>query len=274
MTYRTLLVHVESDSAAAPRLAAAAAIARDFDATLIGLGAETVVWVGAGDPSGMMSSDLMTLMADQAQDDLTAAGVLFEQHAASARHSWLTLAEPPAQAMARVARAADLLIAGGGPLDGSGSHRAADTVDLVLLSGRPVLVAPPEGGRLRAKQIVVAWRDSREARRAVADALPFLQRAEEVVVMEVCDPDEFRSAQFRTSDVAQHLKQHGVAARGLARIAVRERAATELNIEAQAIGADLIVSGAYGHNRLQEWVLGGVTRDFLLQPERFLLLSH
>ena len=274
MTYKTMLVHAEANTAAAPRLESAAAIARDFDAALIGLGAETFDWVGGGDPSGMMSGELMTLMADQARVDLTAAGVLFEQHAASARHSWLMLAEPPAQAMARAARAADLLIAGGAPLDGADSHRAADTADLVLLSGRPVLVAPPAGGRLRAKQIVVAWRDSREARRAVADALPFLQRAEEVVVMEVCDPDEFAAAQFRTSDVAQHLKQHGVTARGVAKIAVPERASTELNIEAQSIGADLIVSGAYGHNRLQEWVLGGVTRDFLRQPERFVLLSH
>ncbi|MEO8114766.1 MAG: universal stress protein, partial [Phenylobacterium sp.] len=68
--------------------------------------------------------------------------------------------------------------------------------------------------------------------------------------------------------------RHGVAARAKVLMASQERAAAELNIAAQEIGADLIVAGAYGHSRLGEWVFGGVTRELLRGGERFLLLSH
>lgn len=274
MTYKSILVHGESNPATAPRLDAAAAVARHFDAELIGLGAEMLDWVGVSDPYGIMAADWLTIMREQVELDLSAAEKLFETHAAGVSHRWLRQMDPPAQAMARLARSADLIVAGGGPLKPSPSRFGADPADLAILSGRPVLVVPPSGGTLRAEQIVVAWKDSREARRAVADALPFLKRAEEVVVMEVTDVDQAGDAIARASDVADHLKRHGVKARPVAKIAIPERVSVELNIEAEAIGADLIVSGAYGHNRLREWVLGGVTHDFLHAPERFVLLSH
>lgn len=274
MSYKTILVHAESNPAAAPRLDTAAAVARRFDANLVGLGAEMLDWVGVSDPYGMMAADWLTVMREQMELDLTAAEARFNTHAEGARHSWLRVMDPPAQAMARLARSADLIVTGGAPLSDRTSRFTADPADLALLSGRPVLVAPPTGGDLRASQIVIAWKDSRESRRAVADALPFLKRAEDVVVMEVCDADQPGDAQYRTSDVVEHLKRHGVKARPLVKVAVPERVSIELNSEAQAIGADLIVAGAYGHNRLQEWVLGGVTYDLLHSPERFVLLSH
>ncbi len=271
MTFKTILVHAEANPAAAARLETAAVLARRFDATLMGLGAETIEWAGIGD---LISGELATTVADRVQGDLKLASEHFARHAASTRHTWLALREPPAQAMARLSRSADIIVAGGAPLRDTAAHGVADAAELVLLSGRPVLVAPPSGGCLRAAQIVVAWKDTREARRAVADAKPFLKLAEEVVVMEVCDPDEFAEAQYRTFDVAEHLKRHGVKARPLAKISVPDRTCAELNLEATAIGADLIVSGAYGHNRVREWVLGGVTRELLRDPQRFVLLSH
>jgi nucleotide-binding universal stress UspA family protein len=274
MTYKTVLVHAEANPEAAPRLEVAGAVARHFNARLVGLGAEWLDWIGVSDPYGMMAADWMTVMRDQMEQDLKAAQAQFEKHAGAADHHWLRVMDPPAAAMARLARSADLIVTGGAPLSDRAQPRTADPVDLVLLSGRPVLVAPPKGGELKARKIVVAWKDTREARRAVADALPFLKDAEEVVVMEACHTDDFGDAQYRTSDVVEHLQRHGVKARPLAKIVVPERVAIELNIEAQAIDADLIVCGAYGHNRVQEWVLGGVTHDLLHYPERFVLLSH
>ena len=274
MTYRTVLVHAESNPAAAPRLAVAAAVALRFEANLVGLGAEWLDWIGVSDPYGMMAADWMTVMRDQMELDLKAAEALFEKQAGKACHQWLRVMDPPAQAMARLSRSADLIVTGGAPLGDRAEPRTADPVDLVLLSGRPVLVAPPAGGELKATRIVVAWKDSREARRAVADAMPFLKRAEEVVVIEACDAEQIGDAQYRTGDVAQYLRRHGVKARPLAKAVAPDRVATELNIEAQALDADLIVCGAYGHTRFQEWVLGGVTHDLLHYPERFVLLSH
>jgi nucleotide-binding universal stress UspA family protein len=274
MPYKTILVHAEADLAAVPRLDAAVAVARRFDATLIGLGAETLDWVGVSDPYGVMAADWITVMQEQMEFDLEAAEAQFESRAGAVSHQWLRTMGPPARTMAGIARSADLIVAGGAPLTDRNARCTAAPADLALLSGRPVLVAPPSGGELRAKQIVVAWKDSREARRAVADALPFLKRAEEVVVMEVCDADQKGDAEYRTFDVSEHLKRHGVTSRPMVKVAAPDRVSIELNIEAEAIDADLIVSGAYGHNRLQEWILGGVTYDFLHGPERFVLLSH
>ncbi|MFZ3004895.1 MAG: universal stress protein [Phenylobacterium sp.] len=274
MSYKTLLVHAEADLAAAPRLATAAALAKRLDAALLGLGAEMYDWMAVSDPYGFAAPDWTDVVRRQVEVDLQAAERLFRQAAAAVQHDWGISHEAPALALARRARAADLIIAGGAPLDGAASLRAADTADLIMTSGRPVLVAPPTGGELRAERIVVAWKDGREARRAVADALPLLKRAEEVVVMATCAAPEMEDAQAATAAVAQHLKSHGVTARACARIAPADRAGVELNIEAQALGADLIVAGAYGHSRVREWLLGGVTHTLLHQPERFVLFSH
>ena len=140
--------------------------------------------------------------------------------------------------------------------------------------GRPILVAPPKPGKFLGRAVVVAWKDTREARRAVADSLPFLKAAGQVVVVECCAKDGIAEARLNTSDVVQHLRRHGVEAFGKAVPAARERVSAELQITAQEIGADLIVAGAYGHSRLGEWAFGGVTFDLLKAPERFILLSH
>lgn len=174
--------------------------------------------------------------------------------------------------MARLSRGVDLIVAGGAPLDRP--SRSADTAELVMRCGRPVLVAPPWGGKLRAEVVVVAWKDTRESRGAVADALPFLKAAEAVSVIEVCDYDADAEAELHTFEAVRYLRRHGVTAHAKAIIAPPERVATELNIVAQAIDADLIVAGAYGHTRLGEWLFGGVTRSLIHEPERFALLSH
>jgi nucleotide-binding universal stress UspA family protein len=122
--------------------------------------------------------------------------------------------------------------------------------------------------------VVVAWKDTRESRRALADSLPFLKAAEQVTVVEVCGKDELADARIRTADVVKYLQRHGVKATAKAVSAPPDRVSAELNIAAQAIGADLIVAGAYGHTRLGEWMFGGVTYDLLHAPERFVLLSH
>jgi nucleotide-binding universal stress UspA family protein len=274
MTYKTILVHAECDPAAAPRLATAAALARDFGATLFGVGAEMFDWATVSDPYGMMGGEWVTLLQEQMETNLIAAEAAFRSHVGETPNTWLTVRAPPAHCMAQLSRAADLIVAGGTPLNDTGVQRTAAPADLVMLSGRPVLIAPPAGGVLSAKAIVVAWKDTREARRAVADAMPFLKRADDVVVLEVCAADEVSDAQHRSLNVVQHLQRHGVNARALTKVAAPERVAVELESEAQAIGADLIVSGAYGHNRAREWMLGGVTHDLLNRPERFVLLSH
>lgn len=276
MTYRSILVHAQPLADAEPRLHAAAALARQLGAHLEGLSAEVPPSLGVSDPYGMLAAGWQGVMLEELERRLEAAQALFTRILAEhdTDGQWRGVRDLPTRSMIGAARACDLIVAGGAPLDDNDPCTAVDVGELVVGCGRPVLVAPPRGGALRAQRVVVAWKDSREARRAVADALPLLVRAEEVVVYEICPRAEAEGAAFRTEEVCAHLIRHGVKARAKVRAGDDDRVCDELNIEAEAIDADLIVSGGYGHNRLNEWVLGGVTRALLHRPERFVLLSH
>lgn len=172
-------------------------------------------------------------------------------------------------------RAADLLVTGtqegGALLDRS---RYVNVADLVLRAGRPVLVAASTQDMLDLRTVIVGWKDTREARRAVQDALPLLRLAERVIVVEIAAED-LADARARTQDVAGWLTGHGVAASARAVVATTGEGAQLRNIAGDLeLDAGLVVGGAYGHTRLREWVLGGVTRDFLLNPSRCSLVSH
>jgi nucleotide-binding universal stress UspA family protein len=172
------------------------------------------------------------------------------------------------------ARAADLLITGaqegGALLDRS---RFVNIADLVLRAGKPVLVAGPAEDSLDLKHVVVAWKDAREARRAVQDGLPLLKLAQRVTVVEIAAKEDLTDARARTEDVVDWLARHGVAASARAVSGAPAEAAQLGNI-ARELDAGLVVGGAYGHTRFREWVLGGMTRDFLLEPPRCSLVSH
>jgi nucleotide-binding universal stress UspA family protein len=269
---RSILVHVEGSPEASGRLHVAVDLARMFDATLLGVGVEMIQTLS--DPYGMLGGEWVVQLQTLVEDDLKRAEETFRAKTAGLKTDWTALETFPASAMARHARSADLIVAGGAPIGGEGSYRAASPADLVMLSGRPVLIAPPKPGKFHGRAVVVAWKDTRESRRALADSLPFLMAAEEVAVVECCDRDAVSEARVNTSDVVQHLRRHGVEAFGKAVATSPERVSTELNIAAQEIGADLIVAGGYGHTRLGEWAFGGVTYDLLNAPERFVLLSH
>jgi len=269
---RSLIVHVEPTRQASPRLQTAVDLARKLDATLIGVGVEMLQ--SYGDSYGMLAGEWVVELQNLLVENLKRAEATFRANTADLATEWIAVETFPAKAISRLSRSADLIVAGGASLGGEGNYRAADTAELAIVSGRPVLVAPPQGGNLVGDAVVVAWNDTRESRRALADSLPFLKRAEQVTVIEVCGKDELTDAGGRTADVARHLQRHGIKAFGKAVHAPPSRVATELNIAAQAIGADLIVAGAYGHARLGEWMFGGATFDLLREPERFVLLSH
>lgn len=171
-------------------------------------------------------------------------------------------------------RAADLLVAasedGISLLD---SARYVDIADIVLNAGKPVLVVGPTVDRLDLRNVVVAWKDTREARRAVQDALPLLARADHVTVVEVAAAEEVADARSRTHDVAGWLAGHGVQAAARA-VAASGDEIEQLRGIVQELDAGLVVGGAYGHMRLREWALGGFTRDLLLRPARCSLVSH
>ena len=274
LAFRTLLIHVQPERDAEPRLEAAVDLASRLDATLFGVAAEMIPAEAASDPYGYMGGSWIPQVQEVIRTKLAAAGDLFKQKTTALKTCWMTVEDLPVETMSRLARGADLIVAGGSPLTYRDGYRWCDPAKVMLLSGRPVLVIPPAGGQLKAQTVIVAWKDSREARRALADAMPFLMDAQDVVVMEICAADDLADAETHTAAVVEGLKRHGVAARSKTLAASPERVATELNLEARAIGADLIVAGGYGHSRFGEWLFGGVTHDLLHNPETFVLLSH
>jgi nucleotide-binding universal stress UspA family protein len=136
-------------------------------------------------------------------------------------------------------------------------------------SSRGVLLVPDGRPVAPIRRIVIGWNGSREAARAVAEAMPFLRKAAKVSVLTAeRDP----GADDLDTRLARHLDRHGVKA---TLHDVRSRDPADAIIaEASAIEADMIVIGAYGHSRLREWALGGVTRDLLLRAPVPLLLAH
>ncbi|MDP1615927.1 universal stress protein [Phenylobacterium sp.] len=268
----TLLVHVGPGEASTIRLAASVQLAQDLGARLIGLGAESVEPLLATPYAGIDTAAWLAAMSQQMEADLVAARTSFDQQAAAVEREWREARDMPAHALAVVARACDLIIVSAHP--STNYFHAADPAEVVMRSGRPVLVMPDRPKPLSGKRVVVAWKDTREARRALADALPFLHRAEEVLVMGVCNADQQGAAQTQVDDVTAYLVGRGVTARGQVSLAADAGVVGELNNAADALGADLIVAGAYGQSRLREWVFGGVTRTLLDEPSRYLLLSH
>lgn len=144
--------------------------------------------------------------------------------------------------------------------------------DLVLTAGRPVLVVPWRGAASPVgKRVIIGWNSSKEATRALNDALPILEKAEAVKVLTVGEED---SRHIPGAEIAQHLARHGVNAEADHAPNTDGPAAQSLVFEARDFGADLLVCGAWGHSRMFETVLGGVTRDLLRGMELPLLLSH
>lgn len=120
----------------------------------------------------------------------------------------------------------------------------------------------------------MAWKDVREARRAVFDTLPILAAAKEVTIAEIPEQDTDRTdALSRVADVAAWLRGHGI----VANTNVPEKPAgvsEQLDTIAANIGAGAVIAGAYGHSRLREWVLGGVTRHLATESRRCAFLSR
>ncbi len=178
--------------------------------------------------------------------------------------------------VARQMRAADLLVTAAEEerfdLDRS---RHVNAADLVLRAGKPVLIAAAAERKVDLRTVVVAWKEAREARRAVQDALPLLALADRVVVVAIAASADLADARTRTQDVANWLAEHKIKASARAVVAAESDAAQLRNIASDLeLDAGLVVGGGYGHTRLREWVLGGVTRDLLLRPARCALVAH
>lgn len=181
---------------------------------------------------------------------------------------------PLCEFIAEQARGADLIIARSNCRSAPDNPtRRADIGTLVMQAGRPILLVPEAIHRVALSHVLVAWKDSREARRAVADALPLMRRADRVTILEIADDTGVPAALERVADVVRWCQGHGVTAEPLA-LTDGGNDAARLDQVARESKVDLIVAGAYGHSRLREWAFGGVTSGLLTRTESCVMLSH
>lgn len=175
------------------------------------------------------------------------------------------------------ARYADITVLGQSDPDHPLFHALSKLPEDVMLGcGRPVLIVPyTRAGNTFGKRILIAWNGSREAARAVADALPLLQSAEVVTVLMVGEiSDNQDEAELPVHDLVKHLAQHSVRAEA-SYLELDELPAEDIILSRSAdLGCDLIVMGGYGHSRTREIILGGVTRAILRHMTAPVLMSH
>jgi nucleotide-binding universal stress UspA family protein len=274
MSYRTLMTVPILGRANAHLLETTARIARRLDAAVIGVAACRPIHCIYRDytiPAAVFEQDRRQIER-QTRDAETEFRTAMAGHGGGIDWQAHTCLEPLAAHLAEEAVSADLLVV---PLQGASNAvdatRQPDLCDLVMQAGRPVLLVPPSqpNGLERA---LVAWKDTREARRAVADALPLLAKATTVTVVAIEDAGNAAGARTSVARVGAWLARHGIKAQAKAVPPTKANALQLIGI-ARDVNADLIVAGAFGYSRQGRWVLGGITSD-LLSGDRCALVSH
>jgi nucleotide-binding universal stress UspA family protein len=274
MAIKDLLVHLDETPASATRLQATLTLATSCGAqvTALYLIAEPFL-PGMGGrhlPAELLREHL-------AHGEAEAEAVLASAQADAERHG-TTLAAIRAsgpldrlpQLLARHARCTDLTIVGQADLAAHGVDDTALIEAAFMDSGRPALVVPRQGPAvLPPRRAIVAWDGSREAARAANDAIPLLQLAEFVLVVDARDAGDHPGA-----ELVAHLVRHEVKAE-LRQVAGSGSGIAEILLaQAHADAADLLVMGGYGHSRLREMMLGGTTRSILEHMSLPVLFSH
>jgi nucleotide-binding universal stress UspA family protein len=270
MSYAALMVYVDPDRVPEQLIQLAAHLADKFNAALIGLSAVAPLVA-----NGLLASEMNPAHIKVTRAKLVDKGNWFRSVASTIHRNveWRPVLDVPTEAVAREARSADLIMIA--------QHEALrdvytglDPGGAILRVGRPTLVVPDGVSSLRGDHVVIGWKDTREARRAVRDAIPFLRKATRVTIMEICPLGEEGAAQERMDDVVRYLNRHHIIGRPRVILHGDGSGAALLTRLAQDEGADLLVTGAYGHTRLGEWIFGGVTRELLTTSPICCLMSH
>ncbi|OLL31131.1 universal stress protein UspA [Burkholderia sp. SRS-W-2-2016] len=279
MSYHSILVHLDTSARAHPRLEFALQLAHRFHARLTGLFSTYVPPRHAF----LVMAGTAGYYAEHERQRHERAGALerlfrAELARANVDGEWIAANGYANDAVPPYARLADLIVLGqSNPADPESFVAEQFVEHIVLSAGRPVLLVPSAGTfAAPGRHALIAWDGSREATRAIADALPLLVDAAKVTLLTVHSPrDRTAPDRIAGADIAQSIARHGVKAdvRELS-VATDTPVGDALLSQASELGCDLIVMGAYAHSRLHEVVLGGATRTMLRSMTVPVLLSH
>jgi nucleotide-binding universal stress UspA family protein len=275
MDYKTVMVGLALDRPNDACLRVAGDIAERFGARIIGVAASDIrppMYFADGDFAQKLLDEEATAIQRRLSELETEFRASVEKRATAVE--WRSARSLPVPYMLQQARAADILVIGARPETLVDPSAAPDPSDLLMQAGRPLIVVPPTAEWLDLRSVLVAWKDVREARRAVFDALPILAAAKEVTIAEIPEQDgRHADALSHVGDVAAWLRGHGIAVNTV----VPEKAGSvtgQLENIAANVGAGVVIAGAYGHSRFREWVLSGVTRHLATESRRCAFLSR
>lgn len=274
MSIASVLVHVGNDARTTERLEAATALARNHQAHLSGLYVLPELEL-PGVAYAYVGSEIIEQQREIAKQDAAEAEAAFRVRADGEAlcNDWRCEDGDLYDVITRLARYADIVVLGQTPPDNIAGRIFIELPEqVVLAAGRPILVVPYAGSYPSiGERILVAWDGSREATRAVHDALPVLAKARKVTVLSI---NSDKLYDVSSVDMAAHLARHGVAVEASEAVSDDIGTGDVLLSRAADLGIDLIVMGAYGHSRAREWVVGGVTRHILSHMTRPVLMSH
>lgn len=284
MTIKVILVPVTAAESGA--LKCAFALGRRFDAHVMAIYVRAdprnaMPYMGEG-MSGIVLQEILAAAERDAVTRARNARTLFDTAVAEGEirvrehpspgfsTSWREEVGREDEIVAKLARLSDIIVVG------SQGPQASAAVGLMmeaalLSSGRPVLVAPPGGVESFGGRVAIAWNGSAEASRAVAAAMPFLEAAESIFVLVAGEGDEPANA---AADLQQYLTWHGLSAETILLHPGPEGIGSALLTEAKSRSADLLVMGAYTHNRFRQMIFGGVTRHILTEAGLPVLTAH
>lgn len=273
---KRILVHVDQGRQVESRMELAVALARRFGSRLAGV----YMMPGVVPPAFVIGQLPPSFLAEQeraAQDAAEAARRSFQDRVSreGLASDWHCIPFNPVGGLRSLARYADLTIVGQADPDAADYVSAVLPEEVALGSGRPILVVPYIGASSTAgRRIVIAWDGGREAARAVGDALPLLRRAETVWALSI-DRGSGGATASPASALTSYLAEHGIRATPRDMTAGDDIGASDMLLSLLSdLGADMLVMGCYGHSRLRQMVLGGMTRGILSHMTVPVLMSH
>jgi nucleotide-binding universal stress UspA family protein len=275
MDYKTVMVGLALDRPNDACLRVAGDLAERFGARIIGVAASDIrppMYFADGDFAQKLLDEEAAAIERRLSELEAEFRAAVERRATALE--WRSARALPVPYLLQQARAADILVIGARQETLVDPSSAPDPSDLVMQAGRPLIVVPSTVEWLDLRSVLVAWKDVREARRAVFDALPILAAAREVTIAEIPEQDGRRAeALAHVADVAAWLHGHGITANTV----IPEKAGGvtgQIENIAANIGAGAVIAGAYGHSRLRQWVLSGVTRHLATESRRCAFLSR
>lgn len=280
MAYHSILAVLSTEADVSPVIDAIAGMTAGKEVHITGCHGEPSQFVVLSAPIDVPDAATIAALYEQAEQRMKKVGEAFQSacQKAGLAQEWRPVRTPGGDSAVSAlvsARSADLVVVR--QPDRNADEDLATNVEALLFEGgRPVLFLPPDGALAApVERILIAWDGSREAARAAHDALPFLKAAKAVEIV-VVDPHKLPDidAPLAGTDIAACLSRHGVHANVTTVSKGSGSTAEAIAAQVRATNADLVVMGAYTHQRLREWLFGGVTRAFLKRAPVAVLMSR